>query len=56
MASEKQYTDLYRECRNQIFAHSADVMNAVRRFRALGIPDTKGGALQIHLHGQALRA
>ena len=30
MASEKQYTDLYRECRNQIFAHSADVMNAVR--------------------------
>ena len=55
MASEKQYTDLYRECRNQIFAHSADVMNAVRD-AAFADFDTKGGALQIHLHGQALRA
>ena len=46
MASEKQYTDLYRECRNQIFAHSADVMNAVRDaafadFERLGFPTRK---------------
>ena len=30
MNSEKQYIDLYHECRQQICDHSADAMNAVR--------------------------
>lgn len=30
MQSENQYIDLFRECRNMLFGHSAGVMNAVR--------------------------
>ena len=30
MQSEKQYIDLYGSCRDMLFSHSADVMNAVR--------------------------
>lgn len=30
MQSENQYIDLFRECRNMLFGHSAEVMNAVR--------------------------
>lgn len=46
MNSEKQYIDLYGECRSMIFAHSNDVMNAVRDaaaddFRRLGFPTKK---------------
>ena len=46
MSSEKQYTELYRECREQIFAHSAAAMNAVRDaaaadFERLGFPSRK---------------
>ena len=46
MNSEKQYTDLYRECRQQIFDHSADALNAVRDaaaadFERLGFPSRK---------------
>ena len=43
MNSEQQYIDLYRDTREQICAHSADVMNAVRDaafadFEHLGFP------------------
>lgn len=46
MNSEKQYIDLYDECRGMIFAHSNDVMNSVRDaaaedFRRLGFPTKK---------------
>lgn len=46
MTSEQQYIDLYRECRKQICAHSADVLNAVRdeafnSFERLGFPSRK---------------
>ena len=46
MNSEKQYIDLYRECREQICAHSADALNAVRdeafdSFERLGFPSRK---------------
>ena len=43
MQSEKQYIDLYGQCRDMIMAHSAEAMNAVRDaafddFRRLGFP------------------
>ena len=43
MSSERQYIDLYAECRKMICSHSADVMNAVRDaafedFKRLGFP------------------
>ena len=46
MASEKQYIDLYKQCREMIREHSSDVMNAVRdeafeRFAAAGFPSKK---------------
>lgn len=46
MTSEQQYIDLYRECREQICVHSADVLNAVRdeafnSFERLGFPSRK---------------
>ena len=46
MQSEQQYIDLYKECRDMIFSHSSDVMNAVRdeafeRFAAIGFPTRK---------------
>ena len=46
MNSEKQYIDLYRECREQLCAHSADALNAVRDaafadFERLGFPSRK---------------
>ena len=46
MNSEKQYIDLYRECRDQISAHSVDALNAVRDaafadFDQLGFPSRK---------------
>ena len=46
MNSEQQYIDLYRDTREQICAHSADVMNAVRDaafadFERLGFPSRK---------------
>ena len=46
MASEKQYIDLYEQCRTMIHEHSSDVMNAVRdeafeRFRKQGFPTKK---------------
>ena len=46
MDSEKQYIDLYQSCRQMIFDHSADVMNAVRDkafedFRQKGFPSNK---------------
>ena len=46
MNSEKQYIDLYRECRDQISAHSVDALNAVRDaafadFEQLGFPSRK---------------
>ena len=46
MNSEKQYIDLYRECREQICSHSADVLNAVRDaaaadFERIGFPSRK---------------
>lgn len=46
MGSEKQYIDLYNECRSMICSHSADVMNAVRDgafddFKRLGFPSKK---------------
>ena len=37
MNSEKQYIDLYHECRQQICDHSADAMNAVRDNDAKGV-------------------
>lgn len=46
MNSEKQYIDLYHECRQQIYDHSADAMNAVRDtafadFQRQGFPTRK---------------
>jgi Fe-S cluster assembly protein SufD len=46
MDSEKQYVDLYTECRTMICSHSAEVMNAVRDnafddFKRLGFPTQK---------------
>lgn len=46
MQSEKQYIDLYNECREMICRHSAEPMNAVRDrafddFRRLGFPTKK---------------
>lgn len=46
MQSEKQYIDLYNECRNTLFEHSATPMNAVRdsafeSFKRLGFPTRK---------------
>ena len=46
MSSEKQYIDLYKQCRTMIHEHSSDVMNAVRdeafeRFRMQGFPTKK---------------
>ena len=46
MASEKQYIDLYKQCRQMIHEHSSDVMNAVRdeafeRFASVGFPSKK---------------
>ena len=46
MSSEKQYIDLYKQCREMIREHSSDVMNAVRdeafeRFAATGFPSKK---------------
>lgn len=46
MQSEKQYTDLYRQCREMIMAHSSAPLNAVRDaafedFGRLGFPDRK---------------
>ena len=46
MQSEKQYIDLYGQCREVLMAHSAEPMNAVRDaafddFRRLGFPTKK---------------
>ena len=46
MTSEKQYIDLYKQCRQMIHEHSSDVMNAVRdeafeRFVSVGFPSKK---------------
>lgn len=46
MQSEKQYIDLYRQCRDMLMAHSAQPMNAVRDaafddFCRLGFPTKK---------------
>ncbi len=46
MQSEKQYIDLYEQCRSLICSHSADVMNAGRDrafedFKRLGFPTRK---------------
>lgn len=46
MQSEKQYIDLYEQCRGMIFSHGAEVMNAVRDrafgdFRRQGFPTRK---------------
>ena len=46
MNSEKQYIDLYRECREMICSHSAAPLNAVRddafaAFSSLGFPTRK---------------
>lgn len=46
MNSEKQYIDLYGQCRDMIFSHSAPPMNAVRDaayddFKRLGFPTKK---------------
>ena len=46
MQSEKQYIDLYGSCRDMLFSHSADVMNAVRDgafadFSRQGLPTRK---------------
>lgn len=46
MQSEKQYTDLYSQCREMIMAHSSAPLNAVRDaafedFGRLGFPDRK---------------
>ena len=46
MGSEKQYIDLYKQCRNMIFSHSADVMNDLRdkafeAFTRNGFPSKK---------------
>ena len=46
MQSEKQYIDLYGECRDMLWKHSCEVMNAVRdeafeNFKRLGFPTKK---------------
>ena len=46
MQSEKQYIELYKQCRQMICEHSSDVMNAVRdeafeRFASAGFPSKK---------------
>ena len=46
MGSEKQYIELYEQCREMIFEHSSDVMNAQRdaafeRFKQGGFPTRK---------------
>ena len=46
MNSEKQYIELYKQCREMICEHSSEVMNAVRdeafeRFAAAGFPTRK---------------
>ena len=46
MGSEKQYIDLYGECRDMIFSHSAAPLNTVRDkafedFKRLGFPSRK---------------
>ena len=46
MSSEKQYIELYEQCREMIFEHSSDVMNAQRdaafeRFKQGGFPTRK---------------
>ena len=46
MQSEKQYIDLYGECRDMLRKHSCEVMNAVRdeafeNFKRLGLPTKK---------------
>ena len=46
MGGEKQYIELYEECREMIHKHSSDVMNAERdeafcRFKAQGFPSKK---------------
>mgnify|MGYP003469268325 FL=1 len=46
MKSEKQYIDLYGECRDMLRKHSCEVMNAVRdeafeNFKRLGFPTKK---------------
>ncbi len=46
MTCEKQYTDLYGQCRDMIFGHGCDAMNAVRDaafedFKRLGFPTKK---------------
>lgn len=46
MQSEKQYIDLYGECRDMLRKHSCEVMNAVRdeafeNFKRLGFPSKK---------------
>ena len=46
MQSEKQYIDLYGECRDMLRKHSSEVMNAVRdeafeNFKRLGFPTKK---------------
>lgn len=46
MQSEKQYIELYEQCRDMICSHSADAMNAVRdeafaHFKTLGFPSRK---------------
>lgn len=46
MQSEKQYIDLYGECRDMLRKHSCEVMNAVRdeafeNFKCLGFPTKK---------------
>ena len=47
MQSEKQYIDLYGECRDMLRKHSCEVMNAVRdeafeNFQRLGYTTKKG--------------
>ena len=46
LGSEKQYIDLYKQCRTMIHEHSSDVMNSVRdeafeRFVSSGFPTRK---------------
>ena len=46
MNSEKQYIDLYNQCRDMIMGHSVDTMNAVRDaafedLKRIGFPTKK---------------
>ena len=46
MSSEKQYIELYEQCRDMICRHSCEAMNAVRdeaflRFKDMGFPSKK---------------